>query len=176
VFQLGADLCTVAPPAVTAAFTAQSGKQASEKTALAVAGCTARPRVTGAITRLRTGKPRVRVVVEAAKDSADLRQVRVLLPDAMTAKPKRKRVGVRVMTGTRRLARKAIAFDKDGELRLTLPAGVRSLIATMDKGAVRVGRKLRKAKPPRRLKLQVLVRDADGTRPTVALRVKPRRR
>ena len=175
-FQLGSDLCAAAPPQITAAFTAQSGKQTAETKTLAVAGCTAPPAVTAAITRVRTGRPTVRVTVGAANDAPDLRLVRVLLPNALKAKPKRAKKGARAKLGTRPLTRKAISLTKDGELRLTLPEGARTVTATLRKGAVRVGRKLRKSKPPRKLKLRVAVRDADGTRPITTLKVRPRRR
>ena len=176
VFQLGSDLCVAAPPQVTAAFVAQSGAQAAETKPLAVAGCTPAPKVTAAITRLKSGRPKVRVSVAAAEGAPELRQVRVLLPNALEAKPKRKRAGARARTGAGKLPRKAIKLTKDGELRLTLPAGARTVTATLAKGAVRAGRKLRKARKPRRLQLRVSVRDADGIRPSTALKVRPRRR
>ena len=102
--------------------------------------------------------------------------MRVLLPNALTAKPKRKRAGARARTGAGPLPRKAIRLTKDGELRLTLLPGARTVTATLAKGAVRAGRKLRKAKKPRRLALRISVRDADGIRPSTALKVRPRRR
>ena len=175
VFQLGSDLCAAAPPAVTAAFVAQSGKQAAESKPLAVAGCTDPPKVSAAITRLASGRPKVRVGVAAAAGAPDLQQVRVLLPNALDAKPKRKRIRVSGGTGAGKLARKALKLTKDGELRVTLPAGTRTVTVTLAKGAVRAGRKLRKAKPPRRLQLRVAVRDGDGVRPTRAFKLRPRR-
>ena len=175
-FQLASDLCAAPPPSVTAAFVSQSGKQFAETKELTVAGCTAPPAVSASIRRLRSGRPKVRVAVGAADGAPDLRQVRVLLPEALKAKPKRKRRGARAKVGSTRLARSSIALTRDGELRLTLPEGARSVTATLAKGAVRVGRKLRKAKRPRRLALRVSVRDADGVRPITTLKVRPRRR
>ncbi len=99
----------------------------------------------------------------------------MLLPNALDAKPKRKRIRVSGGTGAGKLARKALKLTKDGELRVTLPAGTRTVTATLAKGAVRAGRKLRKAKPPRRLQLRVAVRDGDGVRPTRAFKLRPRR-
>ena len=123
VFQLGSDLCVAAPPQVTAAFVAQSGAQAAETKPLAVAGCTPAPKVTAAITRLKSGRPKVRVSVAAAEGAPELRQVRVLLPNALEAKPKRKRAGARARTGAGKLPRKAIKLTKDGELRLDAAGG-----------------------------------------------------
>ena len=40
---------------------------------------------------------------------------------------------------------------------------------------MKVGRKLRRAKKPRKQEVLVVVRDADGVRPPVALKVKPKR-
>ena len=48
VFALAEDLCATPPPPVTAAFVAQSGRQAAETAALDVAGCTDPPRVAAA--------------------------------------------------------------------------------------------------------------------------------
>jgi hypothetical protein len=175
-FQLATDICTTKPPAVAATFVAHSGKQAAETRPLTVEGCTPRPTVTASIRRLRSGRPTVRVTVKAGADAPDLRQVRVLLPDALQAKPKRARAGARAATGAGKLARKAIKLNRDGELRLTLPSGVRTVSATLSKGAVRVGRKLKRAKKPKRLSLRVLVTDADGPRPARTLKVRPKRR
>jgi hypothetical protein len=176
-FQLAADICTTkAPPAVAATFVAHSGKQTAETRPLAVEGCTPPPAVTASIRRLRSGRPTVRVTVKAGADAPDLRQVRVLLPDALRAKPKRARAGARAATGAGKLARKAIKLNRDGELRLTLPSATRTVAATLSKGAVRVGRKLKRAKKPKRLSLRVLVTDADGPRPATTLKVRPKRR
>jgi hypothetical protein len=176
-FQLAADLCTTkAPPAVAATFAAQSGKQAAETKPMKVEGCTPAPKASARITRLRTGRPTVRLTVTAAADAPDLRQVRVLLPDALRTKPKRARAGARAKTGAGKLARTAIKLNRDGELRLTLPTATRTVTATLSKGAVRVGRKLKRAKKPKRQSLRVLVTDADGPRPAKTLKVRPKRR
>jgi hypothetical protein len=143
---------------------------------LAVEGCTPPPKVSARIGRLRTGRPTVRVTVRAGADAPDLRQVRVLLPDALQAKPKRARAGARATTGAGKLARTAIRLNRDGDLRLTLPPATRTVTATLSKGAVRVGRKLKRAKKPKRLSLRVLVTDADGPRPARTLKVRPKRR
>jgi hypothetical protein len=176
VFQLGSDLCAAAPPVVAATFAAQSGKQTSETKPLRVEGCTPPPTVSARITRLRTGRPTVRVAAAAAGDAADLHALRVLLPDALRAKPKRARAGVRARTGAGRLPGTAIRLTRDGELRVTLPAGTRNVTARLSKGAVRVGRKLKRAKKPKRQALVVLVTDGDGRRPATTLKVRPRRR
>jgi hypothetical protein len=176
-FQLADDLCTTkAPPAVAASFVAQSGKQAAETKPMKVEGCTTAPKASARITRLRTGRPTVRLTVTAAADAPDLRQVRVLLPDALRTKPKRARAGARAKTGAGKLARTAIKLNRDGELRLTLPTATRTVTATLSKGAVRVGRKLKRAKKPKRQSLRVLVTDADGPRPAKTLKVRPKRR
>jgi hypothetical protein len=176
-FQLGSDLCTLkTPPAVAATFAAHSGASAAETTPLAVEGCTAPPTASAKVTRLRTGRPTVRLSVTAGKESPELREVRLLLPNALQAKPKRARKGATVRTGSAKLPRTAIKLTRDGELRLTLPAGTKAVRATLAKGTVRVGRKLRRAKKPRRLALRVLVRDAHGPRPAIELKVRPRRR
>jgi hypothetical protein len=177
VFQLASDVCTVKPPpAVAASFVAHSGATAAETTALAVEGCTPPPIATARITRLRTGRPTVRLAVAAGKDSPELREVRVLLPDALRVKPKRARKGARARTDAAKLPRAALKLTRDGELRLTLPAGTKAARATLAKGTIKVGRKLRRAKRPKRLALRVLVRDAHGARPAIELKVKPRRR
>jgi hypothetical protein len=175
-FQLADDVCTAAPPAVAATFAAQSGKQTSETKPLAVDGCTPAPTATARVTRLRTGRPTVRIAVTAADDAPDLRQVRVFLPDALHVKAKRVRRGVRARTGAGALAGKAVKLTRDGDLRLTLPGGTRTASAKIAKGAVRVGRKLKRARKPRRLSMRVLVTDADGPRPAKTLKVRPRRR
>jgi hypothetical protein len=176
-FQISDDLCDLsAPPTVTASFVAQSGKQAAETKPMKVEGCTPAPKASARITRLRTGRPTVRLTVTAAADAPDLRQVRVLLPDALRTKPKRARAGARAKTGAGKLGRSGIKLNRDGELRLTLPAATRTVTATLSKGTVRVGRKLKRAKKPRRQSLRVIVTDADGPRPARTLKVRPRRR
>jgi hypothetical protein len=176
-FQISDDLCALsAPPTVTASFVAQSGKQAAETKPMKVEGCTPAPKASARITRLRTGRPTVRLTVTAAADAPDLRQVRVLLPDALRTKPRRARAGARAKTGAGKLARRAIKLNRDGELRLTLPAATRTVTATLSKGTVRVGRKLKRAKKPKRQSLRVIVTDADGPRPARTLKVRPRRR
>jgi len=70
--------------------------------------------------------------------------------------------------GTAKLAR-------SGDLRLTLPGGTRAVTAKLRKGALKAGRRLRRAREPRRQRLLVLVRDRHGLRPPVTLKVKPRR-
>jgi hypothetical protein len=176
VFQLSSDLCTANPkPTVAASYAAQSGATAAETVPLAVEGCTAPPTASARITRLRSGRPKVRLDVQAGNDSPELREVRLLLPDRLRTKPKRARKGATARAGTAKLPRKAIKLS-DGELRLTLPEGTRSVRATLAKGTIRVGRKLRRAKRPKRQALRVLVRDAHGPRPAIELKVKPRRR
>jgi hypothetical protein len=142
---------------------------------LAVEGCTAPPTASARITRLRTGRPKVRLTVTAGSDSPDLRDVRLLLPNALEPRPKRARKGATARTGTAKLPRTAIKLT-DSSLRLTLPEGTRTVRATLAKGAIKVGRKLRRAKRPKRQALRVLVRDAHGPRPAIELKVKPRRR
>jgi len=176
-FQLGSDICApAAPPMLAATFAAQSGKQTAETKPLRVEGCTAAPKVSARITRLRTGRPTVRMRLTAGAAAPDLRGVRLILPDALRAKPKRARAGARARTGAGRLPRKAIKLTRDGELRLTLPTGTRTVTATLAKGAVRVGRKLKRARKPKRQALVVLVTDGDGQRPSRTLKVRPRRR
>jgi hypothetical protein len=175
-FLLASDLCTTkAPPAVAATFAAQSGKQTAETKPMKVEGCTPPPKASARITRLRTGRPKVRITATAGADAPDLRQVRVLLPDALRVKPKRVRAGVRARTGSGPLPRTAIKLTRDGELRLTLKGAARTVTATLSKGAVRVGKKLKRAKKPKRQSLRVLVTDADGARPAATLKVRPRR-
>jgi hypothetical protein len=175
-FMLGSDLCAAPPPVVTAAFGAHSGAAFSESRPMTVAGCTTQPAVSATIARLRTGKPTVRLSVAAADGAPGLREVRLLLPDALRAKPRRARRGVRARAGSALLPSSAIALTRDGELRVALPEGTRTLRATLSKGAVRVGRKLRRKRKPGRQELRVLVRDSDGPRPAVTLAVRPRRR
>ena len=114
--------------------------------------------------------------VAAAEGAPGLREVRLLLPDALRAKPKRARRGARAKAGTTKLPRSAIKLTRDGELRVTLPEGTRTLGATLSKGALRVSRKLKRKRKPKRQELRVLVRDSDGSRPPVTLKVRPRRR
>jgi hypothetical protein len=177
VFQLSADICAVkTPPAVAASFAAHSGATAVETTPLAVEGCTPPPTASARITRLRTGRPKLRLAVAAGQDSPALREVRLLLPDALRVKPRRARKGATARTDAARLPRAALKLTRDGELRLTLPAGTKAVRATLAKGTIRVGRRLRRAKPPKRQALRVLVRDAHGARPAIELKVRPRRR
>jgi hypothetical protein len=176
VFQLSADVCAAQPgPSVGASYVAHSGATASETVPLAVEGCTPPPVVTASIRKLRRGRPTVRLNVTAGSESPELREVRLLLPDALQTKPKRARKGATARAGGAKLPRTAIKLA-DGELRLTLPAGTKSVRARLAKGAVRAGRKLRRAKQPKRQALRVIVRDAHGPRPAVELKVRPRRR
>jgi hypothetical protein len=177
VFQLSSDLCAADPvPSVAASFAAHSGATAAETVPLAIEGCTPPPAVSATITKLRKRRPVVRLEVTAGADSPALRQVRLLLPNALRAKPKRARKGATARVGGAKLPRKAIKLTRDGELRLTLPEGTMAVRAKLAKGAVRAGRKLRRAKRPKRQALRVLVRDAHGPRPAVELKVRPRRR
>ena len=164
-FLLGSDLCTSAPPVVTAGFAAQSGAQASDSTPMQVMGCTAAPAVKARISRVRSGRPRMKVKVAAAEGAPALTRVDVSLPPALKVKRKRR---VTTSAGTARLTRA-------GDLRLALPAGTRAVTAKLRKDALKAGRKLRRARKPRRQEVLVLVRDADGLRPPVTLKVKPRR-
>jgi hypothetical protein len=173
---LGSDLCAAPPPAIGAAFAAHSGGQFAESRPMTVVGCTPPPKVAAKITRLRTGKPTVRLSVAAADGAPGLHEVRLLLPDALHAKPKRAGRGARAKAGTVKLPRSAVRLSRDGELRLALPEGARTLTATLSKGAIRAGRKLKRKRHPKRQPLRVLVRDSDGPRPPVTLKVRPRRR
>ncbi len=166
VFENRGDLCTpAAPPAVDATFAAHSGASATASKPVAIAGCTPPPAVKVRISRLKSGKPRMKVAVTAAADAPALTRVDVSLPGAFKVKrPKR----VTTAAGT-------AALSRDGELRLDLPAGTRSVTAKLRKGSLKVGRKLRRARKPRKQDVLVRVRDADGLRPPVALKVKPKR-
>ena len=175
-FGAGADLCALrTPPVVTAAYTAQSGRQTTERQALARVGCTAAPAVSAKVWHLRSGRPVARVSVQAGAGAPDLTEVRVLLPSRLTVKPPRKAKGARVTVGGRRLPGSAFALG-DGDLKVTLPAGARTVTAKLSRGVLRAGRKLRKARRPKRLAVVVLVRDGDGPRPARTLRVRPQRR
>ena len=172
----GPDLCALkTPPVVTAAYTAQSGRQTSERQELARVGCTAAPSVSAKLWHLRSGRPVARSTVKAGAGAPDLTEVRVLLPSRLTVKPRRKAKGAWVTTGGKRLPGSAFTLG-DGDLRVTLPAGARTLTAKLSKGVLRAGRKLRTARNPKRLAVVVLVRDGDGPRPARTLRVRPRRR
>jgi hypothetical protein len=175
-FQASEDLCAAEPPQVTAAFAAHSGARASETKTMTVAGCTPPPQIKARIAHLRTRRPTLRLRVTAATDGPDLRELRLLLPNALKAKPKRARRGALARAGGKRLRRSAIRLTRDGELRIAPPAGTRKLSAKLSKGALRVSRRLARKRKPKRLALRVLVRDADGLRPAVTLRVRPRRR
>ena len=107
-FILASDLCAAPPPAVNAVFAAHSGAQFSESATMTVVGCTPPPAVAAKITRLRTGKPTLRLSVAAAEGAPGLREVRLLLPDELRAKPKRARRGARANAGTTKLPRSAI--------------------------------------------------------------------
>jgi hypothetical protein len=175
-FVLGTDLCAAPPPPIAAAFDAHSGARFSESRPMTVVGCTPPPSVAARILRLRTRKPTVKLGVKAADGAPRLREVRLLLPNAMMAKPQRARRGARAQADGTRLPRAAIKLTRDGELRIALPEGTRTLRATLSKGAVRVGGRLARTRKPKRLQLRVLVRDSDGARPPVTLKVRPRRR
>ena len=166
VFENRDDLCALdAPPPVAAAFAAHSGAASSATAPVAVAGCTPPPSVKVRISRLKSGKPRLKVAVAAAAGAPGLTRVDVSLPTALKVK-KRKRVAASAGTA---------ALSRDGELRVDLPAGTRSMTAKLRKGALKVSRKLRRARKPRRQDVLVRIRDADGLRPPVALKVKPKR-
>ena len=175
-FQLGADLCGAPPPAIAASFGAHSGAQFSETAPMTVVGCTPPPKVAAKIRRLRTRKPTLRLGVKAADGAPGLREIRLLLPGAIDAKPKRARRGARAQAGGKPLPRGAIRLTRDGELRIALPEGTRTLSAQLRKGTLRVSRALARKRKPKRLALRVLTRDDDGPRPPVTLRVRPRRR
>ncbi len=169
-FTLSSDLCTATQPlAVAAAFQAHSGATAAETQPASVAGCTPPPAVAAAITKVKRRKPTVKLRVTAAGGAPALQRVEMTLPGALRAGTRKaRRKGTKTTAGTAKLTR-------DGQLMLTLPAGTRAVTATLRKGAVKSSRKLRRARHPRKLKLLVLLRDDDGVRPPVTLRVKPRR-
>jgi hypothetical protein len=144
---------------------------------MTVVGCTSPPSAEARVTRLRTRNPTLRLRVAAASGSPALRQVRVLLPNALAAKPKRaRRGGLRARADGTKLPRRSIGLTRDGELLITLPEATRTLRATLSRGALRVSRKLARKRNPKRLILRVITRDADGARPPVTLKVRPRRR
>ena len=101
-----------APPVVTAAFVAQSGKQAAEtKPRPSPAARRRRRRGAHHAAALRPPQgPRRRRRGRRARPTCA--QVRVLLPSALEAKPKRKRRGARARTGSGRLARSAIELTR----------------------------------------------------------------
>jgi hypothetical protein len=175
-FMLGSDICAAKPPAIAASFAAHSGAQFAETVPMTVAGCTPRPAVAATIRRLRTRKPVLRLGVRAKDGAPGLRQVRLLLPNALSAKPRRARRGARAQANGKRLARGAIRLTRDGALTLTLPEGTRTLRAKLSKGTLRVSRKVARKRKPQRMALRVLTRDGDGARPPVTLKVRPRRR
>ena len=176
-FSAGRDLCTLrTPPAVSAVYAAQSGKQTAETRELARVGCTPRPAVSAKVWHVRSGRPVVRVSVTAAKAAPDLTELRLLLPQRLAVKPRRKAQGARVRTGAGRLPGSAFRLRGAGELRVTLPGGTRTVTAKLSNGAVRATGKLRTARKPKRLALRVLLRDGDGPRPTRTLRVRAQRR
>ena len=93
-----------------------------------VEGCTPPPAVSARITRLRSGRPTVRVTATAGTGAPALRELRVLLPEALRAKPRRARAGARARTGEGAVARTAIRLSRDGVLRLApLPAATRTV-------------------------------------------------
>ena len=175
-FELGADICAAPPPRIAASFAAHSGARFSETARMTVAGCTPAPAVAAKVRRLRTRRPTLRLGVRAAPGAPGLRQVRLLLPNALTAKPRRARRGARASADGARLPRTAIALTRDGELRVALPESTRTLRAKLSKGTLRVSRRLARKRKPKRLALRVLTRDSDGPRPPVTLKVRPRRR
>ena len=176
-FSAGRDLCTLrTPPAVSVVYAAQSGKQTAETRELARVGCTPRPAVSAKVWHVRSGRPVVRVTATAAKAAPDLTELRLLLPERLAVKPRRKAQGARVRTGAGRLPGSAFRLRGAGELRVTLPGGTRTVTAKLSRGAVRATRKLRTARKPKRLALRVLLRDGDGPRPTRTLRVRAQRR
>jgi hypothetical protein len=169
-FKLSSDLCTTpASPTVSAAFQAHSGAQATDAQPVTIAGCTPAPAVTAAITRVKRRKPTVKLTVRAADGAPALQRVETTLPAALhVGGRKARRKGTRTTAGKAKLTR-------DGQLTLTLPAGTRAVTATLRKGAVKSSRKLRRARKPRRQALLVLIRDDDGVRPPLTLKVRPRR-
>jgi hypothetical protein len=175
-FSLGSDLCAAPPPPIAASFAAHSGAEFSETVPMTVTGCTPPPKVSAKIGRLRTRNPALRLGVAAADEAPGLREVQLLLPTAIAAKPKRARRGARAWAGGRRLARSAVKLTRDGELRITVPEGTRTLSARLAKGTLRVSRALARKRKPKKLSLRVLVRDDDGARPPVTVKVRPRRR
>ena len=176
-FVLGRDLCADRPPQVAAAFDAHSGARSSERRPMTVVGCTPPPSAAAKISRLRTRTPTLRLRVEAASGAPALRQVRVLLPNALKPKPKRaRRGGLRARSDGSKLPLRSLGLTRDGELLITVPEATRTLRATLSRGALRVSRKLARKRKPQRLELRVIARDADGARPPVTLKVRPRRR
>jgi hypothetical protein len=129
-FKLSSDLCAAPqPPTVAAAFQAHSGAAAADSQPVTVAGCTPPPTVTAAITKVKRRTPKVTLSVTAADGAPALQRVEVTLPGALRAGTRKaRRKGTRTTAGTAKLTR-------DGQLTLTLPAGTRTVTATLRRGA-----------------------------------------
>ena len=72
---------------MAATFVAQSGKQTSETKPIGLEGCTPAPKSAARIRRLQQRPPDRPDRLSARKGAPDLRQLRVLLPDALKVKP-----------------------------------------------------------------------------------------
>ena len=146
-----------------------------------VSGCTAaeraalRPTATASLTKLKSGKPVLKVTVRKAKNGVRLTSTSVRLPSNVKGSPKGAKKGLRVVAGGKRVARSGLKVtSKTMSIRLSKTG--RSVISLLaQKGAVAPSKKLRTARRLPKVKLRLTVRDTDNRTFTLSVPVKLRR-
>ena len=89
---------------------------------MTVAGCTPPPG-SRQDPRLRTRKPTLRLGVRPADGAPGLREVRLLLPDALRGEAEASPRAARAPAPARAARAQRVRLTRDGELRVTLPGG-----------------------------------------------------
>ncbi len=141
------DLCTGNAPRFDGTLDAHSGAATKISVAAQTTGC--RPSATVQSGSLRDGRPAVTLRADSGQQR--LSDVRLRLPSGMrmaSAQSVRKRLKLTAVGGDRRRARVTVGRESI-RVRVPAAASVRRLTLRLDKGAVRVSSRLRRARSPR---------------------------
>lgn len=149
------DLCLPGAAALEGTFTAHSGKQATASAVAQTVGCdkVRASKLRARVSRLRTGRPALRLKVSNADRGVTALTVR--LPKGLILTSRAKALTSVVLTGVGVSAKVAV---RHGRLAVTIAHGGSGKVdVRLAKGALRVSKTLRRAKHPK-LKLAVDVR------------------
>ena len=172
------DLCAKAL-GLDAEFVSHTGKTVAGRKPIEVVGCTAaekaalRPTATARLTKLKSGKPVMKVIVRKAKNGVKLTGARVYLPSSVKGSAKAAKKGLRILAGGKKALSRKMCKTTSKTLTIKLPKAGRDLISlTASKGAVKPTKKLRRAKKLPKLKIRIKVTDTDNRTFTLSVPVK----
>jgi hypothetical protein len=166
----GVDLCKDPRPSIRGDFTSHSGRTATHRERVAIAGCGPRAKLT--LKRLRGARPSLTLTVQRRPGDPELRALRLRLPHALRVRPNRVGRGLRARGDGRRIK---AALTRKGVLTARAPSGAERIVVQLRKGGFRASPKLRKRlgkRPSLTFRLQVTDAGKAVTKQTLAARVK----